>query len=51
MADGVDIALRPMSWQSLLHLYQFHKNVIPRYSPDDTGKAIYWWRGKRLQSF
>ena len=48
MADDVDIALRRTSRQSLLHLYRFHRNVIPRYSPYDTGQAIYWRRGERL---
>ena len=36
MADGVDVASKPMSRQSLMHLYRFHRIVIPRHSPDDT---------------
>ena len=47
MADGVDIALRLTFRQSHLHLYRFHRNVIPRYLPDNTGQAIYWRRGER----
>ena len=50
MADGVDVASKPMSRQSLMHLYRFHKIVIPQHSPDDTGQAMYWRRGERLYS-